>query len=616
MTTPKKKLAITELALRDGHQSLLATRMRLDDMLPICEKLDAIGYWSIEAWGGATFDTCLRYLKEGPWVRLRELKKELPNTNIQMLLRGQNLLGYRHYADDVVRKFVDMAAANGVDVFRTFDAMNDLRNVRTAIAQVKENGKHAEGTICYTTSPVHTLDYFVDLAKGFEDMGCDSLAIKDMAGLLTPTTTKKLITKLKSSINIPLHLHSHSTSGVAEMVQWEAVHAGCDIIDTAISPLSGGTSHPATESMVAAFAETDFDTGLDLSALQDVAAYFRDVRKKYARFESSVTGVDTRVFINQIPGGMISNLAMQLQEQGSLDKMDEVLNEIPRVRKDFGYPSLVTPTSQIVGTQAVLNVVSGKKYKVITEETKGYLKGMYGKALGTINPEVLKLALGDEEPITVRPADLLPNELDKLTREVGDKAKCVEDVLSYAMFPSIALEFFAERESGNFNPEPLDVISETAPTPTTPGLAPTEFNITIHGEDYHIKIEGTGHVTDDLKPYYVKVDGVLEEVHVETLTEIVPTLDGRGIDAGKASKGSKRPKARKDSDVTSPMPGRIVTINVQEGDHVEAGDTVLTVEAMKMENPVHAPVSGTVKTIYVNESDTVNPDECLIDIEV
>jgi len=615
MTEAKKKLAITELALRDGHQSLLATRMRLDDMLPICEKIDAIGYWSVEAWGGATFDTCLRYLKEGPWIRLREIKKALPNTNVQMLLRGQNLLGYRHYADDVVRKFVDMAAANGVDVFRTFDAMNDIRNVRTAITQVKENGKHAEGTICYTTSPVHTLEYFVDLAKGLEDMGCDTLAIKDMAGLLTPTATKELITELKGAINIPLHLHCHSTSGVAEMVQWEAVHAGCDIIDTAISPLSGGTSHPATESMVAAFAGTEYDTGLNLEALQDVAAYFREIRKKYARFESDVTRVDTRVFVNQIPGGMISNLANQLKEQGALDKMDEVLNEISNVRKDFGYPSLVTPTSQIVGTQAVLNVVSGKKYKVITEETRNYLKGMYGKALGEINPEVQKKALGDEEAITVRPADLIPNELDALTREVGDKAKSVEDVLSYAMFPTIALEFFEERESGNFKPEALAAEAEAAPSVAAPALAPTEFNITIHGEEYHIKIEGTGHVEDDLKPYYVKVDNVLEEVHIETLTEMVPTLDGRSIDSGRVSKGSKRPKARNDSDVTTPMPGRIVAINVAVGDSVAAGDTVVTVEAMKMENPVHAPVSGTVKAVYVVEGDTVNPDECLIEIE-
>ncbi len=617
MTQAKRKLAISELALRDGHQSLLATRMRLEDMLPICDKLDQVGFWSIEAWGGATFDTCLRYLKEGPWVRLRELKKALPNTPLQMLLRGQNLLGYRHYADDVVMKFVDMAAANGVDVFRIFDAMNDLRNVRVAIKQVKANGKHAEGAISYTVSPVHTLDHFLDLAKGFEDLGCDTLAIKDMAGLLTPTATRELVSALKQSIEIPIHLHCHATSGVAEMVQWEAVHAGCDIIDTAISPLAGGTSHPPTEAMVAAFQGTEFDTGLDIELLQDIAAYFKDVRKKYARFESHVTGVDTRVFINQIPGGMISNLANQLRDQGALDKMDEVLEEIPRVRKDFGYPPLVTPTSQIVGTQAVLNVVSGKKYKVITNETKAYLKGMYGQPLGTVNEEVRKLALGDEEPITVRPADLLEPELDALTREIGDKARSVEDVLSYALFPAIALEFFEERESGNLKPEPLDAPEDADSEPATtvaPSLAPTEFNITIHGEQYHIKIEGSGHKSDDVRPFYVKVDNILEEVTVETLTEILPMADG-SIDAKKASKGSKRPKATKDSDVTTPMPGRIVAINVAEGDQVEAGQNVLVVEAMKMENPVHAPVSGTVKAIHVAEGDNVNPDECLIEIE-
>ena len=614
MTDITKKIAITELCLRDGHQSLLATRMRLDDMLPICEKMDAIGYWSIEAWGGATFDTCLRYLKEDPWLRLRELKKAMPKTPLQMLLRGQNLLGYRHYADDVVKKFVDVAVANGVDVFRTFDAMNDLRNVRVAIAQVKANGKQAEGTICYTTSPVHTLDYFVELAKGFEDLGCDTLAIKDMAGLLTPSATRELITALKDALSIPLHLHCHSTSGVAEMVQWEAIHAGCDIIDTAISPLAGGTSHPATESMVAALAGTPFDTGLNLEALQDVAAYFRDVRKKYARFESDVTGVDTRVFINQIPGGMISNLANQLKEQGALDRMDDVLAEIPRVRKDIGYPSLVTPTSQIVGTQAVLNVISGKKYKVITKETKDYLKGMYGKALGHINDDVRTLALGDEEAITVRPADLIAHEMDALTREVGDKAKSVEDVLSYGMFPAVALEFFEERASGQFKPEPLELDAPVVEGQVAAqGLAPTEFNITIHGEEYHSQIDGSGHKSEDIRPFYVKVDHVLEEVFVETLTEVVPTSEGN-IDVKRASKGSKRPKATQDSDVTSPMPGRIVAINVSEGDTVKAGDTILTVEAMKMENPVHAPVSGVVKAIYVVEGDNVNPDECLVEV--
>jgi len=611
----KRKLAITELALRDGHQSLLATRMRLDDMLPICEKLDAVGFWSIEAWGGATFDTCLRYLKEGPWVRLRELNKALPNTPVQMLLRGQNLLGYRHYADDVVKKFVDMACANGVDIFRVFDALNDLRNVRVAISQVRENGKHAEGAICYTTSPVHNRAHFVDLARGFEDMGCNTLAIKDMAGLLTPSAARELVTALKKAVSIPLHLHIHATAGMAELVQWEAVHAGCDIIDTAISPLAGGTSHAPTEAMVAAFAGTEYNPGLDLGLLQDIAAYFREVRKKYKRFESDFTGVDTRVQINQIPGGMISNLANQLKEQGALDRMDEVLEEVPRVRADFGYPPLVTPTSQIVGTQAVLNVISGKKYKVITNETRAYLAGKYGKALGKINEEVRKLALGDEEAIDVRPADLLPPELDTLTREVGDMARSAEDVLSYAMFPNIALEFFEERESGEFHPEPLEAPETEAPAATVPAqpLAPTEFRMSIHGEEYHIKVEGTGHKSADVRPFYVKVDNVLEEVFVETLTEVVPTQDG-AIDTAKASRGSRRPRAQSDNDVTTAMPGRIVAVNVEEGQAVEAGDTVLVVEAMKMENPVHAPVSGTVKAIHVAVGDNVNPDECLMEI--
>ncbi len=610
----KRKLAITELALRDGHQSLLATRMRLDDMLPVCEKLDAVGFWSIEAWGGATFDICLRYLKEGPWVRLRELKKAIPNTPLQMLLRGQNLLGYRHYADDVVKKFVDMSCANGIDIFRIFDAMNDPRNVRVAIAQVKENERHAEGAICYTTSPVHTLKYFIDLAKQFEDMGCDTLAIKDMAGLLTPQVTHELITTLKQSVSIPLHLHSHATAGLAEMVEWEAVHAGCDIIDTAISPLAGGTSHAPTEAMVMAFAGTEFDTDLNLDLLRDIAAYFREVRKKYARFESDFTGVDTRVQTNQIPGGMISNLAIQLREQGALERMDEVMDEVPRVRADFGYPPLVTPTSQIVGTQAVLNVVSGKKYKVITHETKAYLKGMYGRPLGEVNEDVRTMALGGEEPIDVRPADLIGPELDALTHEVGDKVNSVEDVLSYALFPTIALEFFDERASGIFNPEPLETPVAEAPTgfAATP-LAPTEFNLTIHGEDYHVSIEGTGHKSADVRPFYVKVDNVLEEVMVETLTEVIPTADGT-IDTKKASRDSLRPKASSDNDVTTPMPGRIVAIHAEAGQQVEAGDTVLVVEAMKMENPVHAPASGTVKAVHVSVGDNVNPDECLMEI--
>ncbi|RMH51613.1 MAG: oxaloacetate decarboxylase subunit alpha [Zetaproteobacteria bacterium] len=615
MPTTTRRLAITELALRDGHQSLLATRMRLEDMLPICAELDAVGYWSIEAWGGATFDTCLRYLKEGPWVRLRELKKAMPNTPLQMLLRGQNLLGYRHYADDVVRKFVDMSAANGVDVFRIFDAMNDLRNVRVAIEQVKANGKHAEGAICYTTSPVHTLERFVEMGRRLEELGCDTIAIKDMAGLLTPEAARRLIRALKQAVSVPLHLHVHATAGLAEMVQWEAVHAGCDIIDTAISPLAGGTSHPPTEAMVAAFAGGEYDTGLDLERLQSIAAYFREVRKKYARFESDFTGVDTRVFINQIPGGMISNLANQLREQDALDKMDAVLDEVPRVRKDFGYPPLVTPTSQIVGTQAVLNVLSGKQYSIITNETKAYLKGMYGRAPGEIDERVRRLALGDEEPINVRPADLLQPELDTLTREIGDKATSIEDTLTYALFPAVALEFFEARAAGTLQPEPLDAPQEepAAPVPGGERLAPTEFNITIHGEEYHIKIEGTGHAGGTVRPFYVRVDNMLEEVMVETLTEVVPMRDGH-LDTAHAGKGSRRPKATSDNHVTSPMPGRITAIHVSEGDTVAAGDVVLVVEAMKMENPVHAPVAGTVGAIHVAVGDNVNPDECLLEL--
>ncbi|RME84217.1 MAG: oxaloacetate decarboxylase subunit alpha [Zetaproteobacteria bacterium] len=612
----KRKVRITELVLRDGHQSLIATRMRTEDMLPICEKLDQVGFWSIEAWGGATFDACLRYLKEDPWERLRKLKAALPNTPIQMLLRGQNLLGYRHYPDDVVRKFVDMAAANGVDVFRVFDAMNDLRNVRVAIQQVKANGKIAEGAICYTTSPVHTVQHFVDLAKGLADMGCDTIAIKDMAGLLTPQAAAELVAAIKDAVPLPLHLHTHATSGVAEMAQWEAVRAGCDILDTAISPFAGGTSHPATESIVAALAGTEFDTGLDLKLLQEIAAYFREVRKKYRRFESEFTGVDTRVFVNQIPGGMISNLANQLKEQGALDRMDDVLEEVPHVRADFGYPPLVTPTSQIVGTQAVLNVLTGKRYKVVTNETKAYLKGMYGRPLGKINEKVRKQVLGDEAPITVRPADLLEPELDRLTREVGDKAQSIEDVLSYALFPTVALEFFEQRAKGELKPEPLEPEAEAPAEAAAPApqLAPTEFNVVVHGEQYHIKVEGVGHEEDGRKPYYIRVDNVLEEVFVETLAEVVPAEAGK-IDVRRATRGSKRPKATKDSDVTAPMPGRIVKINVSVGDRVEAGQVVLTIEAMKMENPVHAPVGGVVKAIHVQEGDAVNPDECLMEIE-
>ena len=611
----KKKVMLTDTSLRDAHQSLLATRMRTEDMLPIVEKLDQVGFWSLEVWGGATFDTCLRFLKEDPWERLRKLKKVSKNTRLQMLLRGQNLLGYRHYADDVLKKFIEKAVDNGMDVFRIFDALNDIRNMEMAVKTVKRHGAVAEGTVCYTTSPVHSNEVFVDMAARLADMGCDTICIKDMAGLLAPSNAFDLISKMKERVKIPIHLHTHETSGMGSMTYLKAVEAGCDIIDTAISPVGSGTSQPPTEPMVAALAGTPYDTGLDMKLLSEIADYFRQVRKKYKKFESEYTGINTDVLISQIPGGMISNLASQLKEQGALDKMKDVLDEVPRVRKDFGYPPLVTPTSQIVGTQATLNVLTGERYKVITSETRNYLKGLYGKPAAPIDDIVRKKAIGEEEFITCRPADLLEPELEKLTRELGGKAKGIEDVLSYALFPNIALEFFEERDTGKLKPEPLDFEPEKkAEAPKQlPHLAPSEFKITVHGETYHIKVAGTGHKAEGVRPFFLKVDGKLEEVMIESLVEVVPSMAGT-IEA-KTSIHSSRPKARKKGDVTTPMPGRVVKVKVSDGDRVSAGDTVLIVEAMKMENEVHTPIDGVVKKIYVKEGDSVNPDETLIEIE-
>ena len=388
---------ITDVILRDAHQSLIATRMRTEDMLPACSLLDRIGYWSLECWGGATFDACLRFLKEDPWQRLATLKVALPNTPLQMLLRGQNLLGYRHYSDDVVHAFIQRAAINGVDIFRIFDALNDVRNLKTAIEAVKATGKHAQGTLCYTTSPVHDVYSFVNLAKELAKLGCDSIAIKDMAGLLTPFATYELVTALTDAIDLPIHLHSHATAGLAEMCQLKAIEAGCRHIDTALSSWAGGTSHPPTESLVMALEGTPYDTGLNLQKLQEVNDYFAQVRKKYHRFESEFTGVDTRVHVFQVPGGMISNLANQLQERNALNRITEVYTEIPRVRRDLGYPPLVTPTSQIVGTQAVLNILTGKRYSTITNEVKRYLQGGYGKAPAPINASLQKRAIGKED---------------------------------------------------------------------------------------------------------------------------------------------------------------------------------------------------------------------------
>lgn len=603
------KVHITDVILRDAHQSLIATRMRTEDMLPICEKLDAIGYWSLECWGGATFDACVRFLKEDPWERLRRLRAALPNTRLQMLLRGQNLLGYRHYSDDLVRAFVRKSAENGMDVFRIFDALNDLRNIKTAVEATLAAGKHAQGTICYTTSPVHNIAGFVAQAKELEQMGCQSIAIKDMAGLLTPYATADLVKALKDAVALPLHLHSHATSGLSDMCHLKAIENGCEHIDTAISSWAGGTSHPPTESMVAALRGTPYDTGLDLKKIQDIGMYFYGTRKKYHQYESDYTGVDTRVQVNQVPGGMISNLSQQLKEQNALERMNKVLEEIPRVRKDLGYPPLVTPTSQIVGTQAVLNVLTGKRYQSITNEVKRYLQGGYGKAPAAVNPTLQQQAVGKEEIIEVRPADLLKPELDRLTNEIGLLATCEEDVLTYAMFPEVGRLFLDQRAAGTLVPEAL----EAPKVGREAARAPTEFNVVLHGESYHVRVTGAGRKEQRERHFYFTVDGMPEEVLVETLDEIV--LEGGAKGAVKQAIEGKRPKATKEGHVTTAMPGNIVDVLVREGDQVIAGQPVLVTEAMKMETEILAPIGGTVTKVRVHKGDSVNPQETLLDIE-
>ncbi|BAZ94214.1 pyruvate/oxaloacetate carboxyltransferase [Thiohalobacter thiocyanaticus] len=599
---------ITELVLRDGHQSLIATRMRTADMLPICPQLDAAGYWSLEVWGGATFDACLRYLKEDPWARLRQLREALPKARLQMLLRGQNLLGYRHYSDDVVSAFVERAAAGGIDVFRIFDALNDTRNLETAIRAVKATGKHAQGTISYTTSPVHGIETFTAMARELEQLGCDSIAIKDMAGLLTPMVAGELVRRLEQAVDIPLHLHMHATAGVAEMCQLKAVENGCEHIDTAISAFAGGASHPPTESMVAAFAGTEYDTGLDLNALQEIGFYFREVRKKYHQFESDFTGLDTRVQIYQVPGGMISNLYSQLREQGELGRMNEVLAEIPRVREDLGYPPLVTPTSQIVGTQAVMNVLTGARYKSITNEVKLYLQGRYGRAPGEVNAMLRQQAIGNEDVIDVRPADLLTPEMDNLRGEIGELAQSEEDVLTYAMFPEIGREFLEHRNNGTLVPEPLE------PPPGNGDMGrPTEFNVTLHGETYHIWVTGAGHKSQEKRPFYLSVDGVPEEILLESLEEL--EYDEGGAPRPKQPRGSNRPRATQHGHVTTSMPGTVIDVLVEVGAAVNAGDPLLVAEAMKMETEIQAPIAGKVSAIHIAKGDRVNPDETLLEIE-
>lgn len=589
MTT--RKLAITDVVLRDAHQSLLATRMRLDDMLPIAEKLDRVGFWSLETWGGATFDSCIRYLGEDPWERLRELKKAMPNTPMQMLFRGQNILGYRHYADDVVEKFVERAAVNGMDVFRIFDAMNDLRNFETAVKATLKVERHAQGAMSYTTSPVHNLEYWLNMARGLEDMGCHSICIKDMAGLLTPYAAYELITRLKETVSVPIALHSHATTGMSTTTLTKAAEAGVDHVDTAISSMAMTYSHSATESMVAIMDGTEWDTGLDLELLEEIAAYFREVRKKYAGFEGSLRGVDSRILVAQVPGGMLTNMENQLREQGAEDRMDEVLDEIPRVREDLGYIPLVTPTSQIVGTQAVINVLTGERYKSITKETAGVLRGEYGVTPAPVNKELQKRVLKDgEEPINCRPADRLDNELDTLTGEFEALARekgirvadaLVDDVLTYALFPQVGLRFLENRDNpAAFEPPPGSEPEPVAATVPAAGPGGAEsYQVVVDGHAYSVTVSPGGEVT-----------------------HVAPTAAASPAD----------PTPAAGLPILAPLAGTIFKINVTEGQRVESGEVVMVLEAMKMETEVRAPASGAVQAIQVKEGDTVQVGDSLL----
>lgn len=600
MNETKRPLGITDVVLRDAHQSLFATRLRLDDMLPIAEKLDKVGYWSLETWGGATFDACIRYLGEDPWERIRALKEAMPNTPQAMLLRGQNLLGYRHYADDVVDKFVERAKTNGVDVFRVFDAMNDPRNLERAIKAVRQVGGHAQGTISYTVSPVHTLDSWVDLAKTIAAMGADSLAIKDMAGLLTPYTAYDLVSRLKKELSIPVHLHCHATTGLSTSTILKAVEAGIDNVDTAISSMSMTYGHSPTESVVAMLKDTDRDTGLDLELLEDIAGYFREVRKKYASFEGSLRGIDSRILVAQVPGGMLTNMESQLKEQGAGDKLDDVLSEIPRVREDLGFIPLVTPTSQIVGTQAVMNVMMGERYKSISKEVQALLKGEYGSAPAPFNAELQKRVLEGGEPITCRPADNLSPEMDKLAAELKEKASAdsirlaegereVDDVLTYALFPQIGLKFLKNRDNKDaFEPAPgapqaaAPAKAEAPAAAPAPAGGPETYTVKLNGKAYVVEVSEGGEIGD------------IQEQPAAQPEAAAPAPSGESIDA--------------------PLAGNIFKVNVRPGDQVAEGDVVIILEAMKMETEVRASSAGTVSKVNVSEGDSVAVGDALIEL--
>ncbi len=610
----ERTIEFTDVTLRDGHQSLLATRVRTEDLIPAAEKLDKAGFWSLEVWGGATFDVCLRFLKEDPWERLRKMKEVAPNTKLEMLLRGQNVVGYRNYADDVVEAFVKKAAENGIDVFRIFDALNDVRNMEVAISVAKEENKIVKGVLSYTISPVHTVDYYVNVARQLKDLGTDIISIKDQAGILSPKVAYELVSRLKEEIKLPVHLHAQTTAAMAEMTCLKAVEAGVDIIDTDVSTMSWLTAHPANETMVYVLKEFGYKTKIDLDIVEEVAEYMKEVRKKYKKYDTAEKWPDSQVLIHQIPGGMMSNFVNQLKENDALDKLDEVKKEVAMVREDLGYPPLVTPTSQIVGTQALLNVLQGERYKVVTKEVKDYVKGLYGRPPAPIRPDIIKKIIGDETPIQVRPADLLEPELERC--EIDAKkagARNEEDVLSYCLFPQVAKEFFEWREAyekGEALPPEIEELTPEAECTTT---APIEFNITLHGEQYHIQIAGVGSPVESGKPYFIRIDGRLEETFVQPIREIEVGETIESIPQGGYAAG-KRPKAVDVGDISSPMPGKVVSLKVSPGDKVKKGDVLLIVEAMKMENEIHSPIDGKVAEVYVKEGDQVNPEECLMKI--
>ena len=588
---------VTELVLRDGHQSLFATRMRIDDMLPIAEKLDQIGYWSMESWGGATFDACIRFLGEDPWERIREIKKVMPNTPQQMLLRAQNLLGYRHYSDDVVRKFVDRCADNGVGVLRIFDAMNDVRNLETAIDQTIKVDQHAQGTISYTVSPVHTIELWIEMAKRIEDMGAHSLCIKDMAGLLQPYVAFDLVKKLKKAIDIPIQLHAHATTGLSTASIIKAVEAGIDRVDTCIGSMSMTYSHSATNSIVSILENSPRKTGLDLEKLEEIDQYFKPIRAKYSKFEGSLKGVDSRILTSQVPGGMLTNMEGQLKEQNAIDKMDEVLLEIPRVRKDLGYIPLVTPTSQIVGTQAVLNVLTGERYKTITKVSSGILKGEYGASPAPLNKELQDRVLEGSKVITCRPADNLKPELEILEAEfdkiVADKGirvadEKVDDLMTYALFPQVGVQFLENRDNPDFfEPVPQE---------------PSEFNPNDNSEGiYTVSFEGQSYTVN------VTSGGDIESIGSSSAVTEVQNMVQK--DAG--SDSSKFIAKEK---VAAPLSGTIWKVLVSPNQSINEGDTLLILEAMKMETEVKATSAGTVISVDVKEGDSVTVGQLLLSL--